>query len=94
MPSTLATIATPSSEVLVHNLDGEAVLLDLASENYFGLNPVGTRIWELLDAGLRLQNVFDVLAQEYDVDPKQLQTDLLALVDELAQAGLVHLDPG
>ena len=71
---------------------GEAVLLDLASERYFGLDPVGTRIWALLDQGQPLQQVLDALCDEYDAPRERLQEDLLALVAELSEAGLVTVD--
>lgn len=89
IPPTLAQRASPSSEVLVREVGGEAVLLDLASESYFGLDPVGTRIWALLGESESLQAVADVLCAEYDAAPERIQDDLLALVARLAEAGLV-----
>jgi hypothetical protein len=90
---TLESIVVRSPEVLFQNLDGEAVLLDLASESYFGLNPVGTRIWELLDGDRRLRDALEVLSAEYEVERTRLEGDLLALIDQLAGAGLVTLRP-
>jgi hypothetical protein len=72
-------------------IGGEAVLLDLASEKYFALNPVGTRIWTAIGDGAPLQRAYETLLAEYDVDPARLEADLLALVDELARAGLVKV---
>ena len=74
-----------STEVLAQELDGETVLLDLASENYFGLNPVGARIWQLIGDGATLQAVFDALVAEFDAEPERIRADLLALIDELAK---------
>lgn len=93
MSITLESIVVRSPEVLFQNLDGEAVLLDLASESYFGLNPVGTRIWELLDGDRRLRDALEVLSAEYEVERTRLEGDLLALIDQLAGAGLVTLRP-
>lgn len=89
MNVTLLHHASPSSEVLFQEVGGEAVLLSLASERYFGLDPVGTRIWQLLALDSSLQSAFDALCGEYQVAPERLQADLLALVAELAEAGLV-----
>jgi hypothetical protein len=80
---------TISHEVLFQELDGEAVLLDLASESYFGLDDVGTRIWQLLQDHGSLRKVFDVMLSEYDVEPERLEQDLLKHIGELADAGLV-----
>lgn len=88
---TLSQHLKPSPEVLFQEIAGEAVLLDLASEQYFGLDSVGTRIWQLLGENGYLQHVFGVLCEEYSVEPSQLQSDLLVLANELAQAGLVEV---
>ena len=88
---TLADRVIQSSDVLVQEMGGEAVLLDLASERYFGLDPVGTRIWTLLGEHSSLQAVADAIEDEYDAPTERLHADLLALVSELAGAGLVKV---
>ena len=80
-----------SGEVLVQEVGGEAVLLDLASERYFGLDPVGTRIWALLAQAPVLEQVHATLCEEFQAEPARIETDLLALVQQLAAAGLVEL---
>ncbi|MCU0836207.1 MAG: PqqD family protein [Chromatiaceae bacterium] len=89
MPPTLADQVTISSEVLFQQVASESVLLDLASETYFGLDEVGTRIWQLLQEHSRLRTVYETMLDEYDVEPAQLEQDLLKLIGELADAGLV-----
>ena len=89
MHITLAQRAKPTADVLCQEMGGEVVLLDLASERYFGLDPVGTRIWALLDQDQPLQQVLDTLCTEYDAPRDRLQADLVALVGQLADAGLV-----
>ena len=88
---TLAARVRPSTEVLAQEVGGEAVLLDLAGERYFGLDPIGTRIWALLAPAPVLQQVHASLCAEFDADPARIETDLLALVRQLAEAGLVEL---
>jgi hypothetical protein len=88
---TLSQQLKPSQHVLFQEIAGEAVLLDLASEQYFGLDPVGTRIWQLLSENGRLEHVFNVLSTEYDVEPAQLQADLLVLANELVAAGIAEV---
>ena len=87
----LAQRALRSDDALFQEVGGEAVLLDLASERYFGLDPVGTRIWTLLADHDSLQAVADVLHTEYDAEPERISSDLLLLVGQLAEAGLVKL---
>ena len=67
------------------------MLLDLASEQYFGLNPVGTRIWELLDTHAMLAPIAETLSVEFDAHPATISTDLLVLITELLAAGLVKV---
>lgn len=87
---TLDTVLSPSGEVLFQEIDGEAVILDLASEQYFGLDEVGTRIWSLLDGNAKLAIVLDALSAEYDAPADRIQADLLALAQRLLEAGLVR----
>lgn len=80
--------------VLVRELQGESVLLNLDSECYFGLDDVGTRMWSALTATGTLEAAFEALLGEYDVEPGQLRADLAAFVETLAGAGLVRVVPG
>ncbi len=80
-----------SKDALFRDLDGEAVILDLDSGTYFGLNAVGTRIWQLVEQHGRLAAVLDELCREYDAAPDTLETDLLELVSRLAEAHLGEL---
>jgi hypothetical protein len=92
MTPTLTDTATPSPEVLFQGVGGETVLLDLASETYFGLDEVGTRIWHLLNEHGSLRTVYDAMLNEFDVEPAQLEVDLLTHIAQLADFGLVTLD--
>lgn len=89
---TLASKATPSDDVLIQEVGGEAVLLDLNSERYFGLDPVGTRIWALLAEHDSLKAIADTLCDEFDAEPERIRGDLLILLNELAKAGLVKVE--
>ena len=90
-PITLAHRARRSDRVLFQDVGGEAVLLDMKSEQYFGLNAVGTRIWQLLPAAGTLGEVHRTLCAEFAADAACIEQDLLALVRELAEAGLIEL---
>ena len=90
---TSSVVLRPGPDVIFRDLEGEAVLLDLASGRYFGLNQVGTRIWMLLAAGSTRAAIFEILAAEYDADPDQIARDAEALLAELAARGLVIAEP-
>ena len=82
-----------SDDVLVRNLDGEAVLLDLASGTYFGLNEVGARVWELIEAGATVGSIKKTLVDEFEVEEPVLAADLGALFQSLLDRGLVSAAP-
>jgi coenzyme PQQ synthesis protein D (PqqD) len=84
---------TPAPDVLIQTVVGEAVLLDLRSQKYFGLNQVGTRAWQLLQETGDAATVHARLRQEYDVAAGQLERDLDALFERLLKAGLVEAPP-
>ena len=88
----LSAIVIPSPEVLVQELDGEAVLLNLESERYFGLDDVGTRVWQHLLEHRRLERVCEEMQKEFDVDESRLRADILQLVEELIDAGIVTVE--
>ena len=81
-----------SSEVLTQEVGGETVILDLKSEGYFGLDEIGTRIWQLIQEQNNLQSVTETMLNEYDVEPDQLKTDINNLLNELVKSGLVNLE--
>ena len=87
-PISLETTFTASKDAVFRDLDGDAVILDLGSGTYFGLNAVGARIWQLMEAHGRLRAVFEDLCREYDAAPDVLERDLIALVSRLEQARL------
>jgi len=83
---------TLSPEVISQEVSGETVLLDLESENYFGLDEVGTRIWQLIKETNDLQAIYQTLLAEYDVSEERLQQDLDTLLGEISGLGLVTLE--
>ena len=83
-----------NTSVVSAELDGEAVLLNVESGVYFGLDQVGTRIWQLLGAGASEREIVDRLVDEYDVDAQQLQADLGGFLDLLIAKSLVRATDG
>ena len=76
---------------MAQDLAGESVLLNLETEEYFGLDEVGTRIWQTLAEKDSIQTALDSLLAEYDVEPEQLQQDVETLIKELLAHGLVEV---
>jgi Coenzyme PQQ synthesis protein D (PqqD) len=80
-----------NEEVLFQEVQGEAVLLNLKSGVYFGLDPVGMRIWQLFAEHKLLADVEQVIVAEYDVTEERCSADLLMLVEDLERQGLVSV---
>jgi len=82
---------TYSDTVFAQKVDEEMVLLDMSSENYFGLDEVGTAIWDAMQEVDTLQGVYDSMLAQYDVEPEVLKKDLIIFVEKLTESGLVSL---
>lgn len=78
-------------EVLFQKLGNEAVILHLKSEEYYGLDEVGTYFWEVLtnQAQGDIEQALPILLEEFDVAEQQLRTDLLELVEELKSENIL-----
>ena len=77
------------AQVMARQVGDETVILDLASGTYFGLDPIGARIWQLIGEGKALGEICEVLLTEYEVSSDQLQGDLERLLQELGGKGLI-----
>ena len=92
MTPTLDAAFNIPDEVIFRELDGEAVILNLDTGIYFGLDAVGTRIWRLIEERKPLRTVLDTLIDEYEAPPDRLQSDLLMFVERLNGKGLLSLE--
>lgn len=87
--TTLDTHVQVPPAVLFRNLEGEAVLLNVETGHYYGLDGVGTRMWQSLSQSGSVEQTYTALLQEYNVTPERLQTDLLVFVDKLCDKSLL-----
>jgi hypothetical protein len=78
-------------DVVFRELQGEAVILSLESSTYYGLDPIGTRIWQLCATHGSLRAVWEAMQAEFDAPGGALQSDLLTFIDELSANGLVKV---
>lgn len=82
------TIGIPE-HVLFQQVEQEAVLLDVKNGGYFGLNPVGTFIWQLLVDGQPVSSVLSALCEHYEISKRQATADLQAFLTALEAQGLI-----
>jgi hypothetical protein len=84
-----------ASEGQVSSEIGEEVaILDLKAGTYYGLDSVGARVWELIQRPKSVGEIRNVLLEEYEVEPKRCERDLLALLQTLVNEGLVEVRNG
>ena len=83
-----------NESVVSAELDSEAVLLNVETGIYFGLDELGSRVWSLIEGGRQEDEIVDSLLLEYEVQPAQLCTDVAAFVTHLIEKGLVETEPG
>ena len=76
-------------DAVFRELDGEAVILQLEAGMYFGLDPVGTRLWQLIETHGQLRPVLEAALEEFDVPPDVLERDLIELVSRLSEKELL-----
>jgi hypothetical protein len=86
-----SSIVKASRNQVSANLDGESVILSTDKERYYGLDPVGSRIWQLIHEPCLVAELRDTLLQEYEVTEEELEQDLLALLQTLAGEGLIEV---
>mgnify|MGYP001555885497 FL=1 len=84
---------TIPEQVMARQVGEETVILDLVSGTYFGLDPVGARIWQLLDEGRTLAEVCASMLVEYEVSRDEIERDLTDLLAALVDKGLIKFEP-
>ena len=80
-----------SKDQVSSDLGSEAAILNLKNSVYYGLDPIGARVWQLVQEPTTLGHIRDVLRTEYDVEAAQLEADIRDLLQELAAQGLVEI---
>ena len=80
-----------SSDQVSTDLGGEAVILGIQSQEYFGLEDVGVRIWGIIREPKTVRDILNTLLNDYDVEPKRCESDLLAVLQEMAEEGLIEI---
>ncbi len=85
------SIVMVAKEQVFADLSGEAAILNLKSGIYYGLDAVGARIWTLIQEPRTVSEIRDTILREYEVEPKQCEEDLFALLAELLSHGLIEV---
>ena len=92
MEITLDTNVVVARHQVSCEVAGEVVILSMADELYYGLDPVGARVWALVQEPRTVKEIRDALVAEFEVDPRRCEEDLVTLLVEMAQRKLVRTD--
>lgn len=85
-----AKLPAPSADVVFRDMNGEAVLVNLATNRIYSLNKTGARFWSLLVEGATREAAEERLLDEFDVGPEELRAEMADLLGALRAEGLVE----
>lgn len=88
------TIVVASKEQVYCELGDETAILGLKNSVYYGLNPVGARVWGLLQNPRSIGEIRDTIVSEYEVTAERFENDLVELLQQMLREGLVELSRG
>jgi hypothetical protein len=91
IPLSLQSVVVATSEQVSCALGDEAAILNMKNSVYYGMNPVGTRVWNLLGEPRSIVQLRDTLLDEYEVEPSRCEQDLLQLLEKMRTEGLIEV---
>jgi Coenzyme PQQ synthesis protein D (PqqD) len=86
-----SSLITATKEQVSSDLAGEVVILNLKTGTYYGLNPVGARIWSLIQEPKTVDEIRQMLLNEYEIDSDTCDQDIRELLDDLANSDLIEI---
>lgn len=85
------TYVKRNNEVFANEIDGEAVMMNIQTGKYYGLDEIGSRIWEMMERKIQVKEIIEQLQKEYDVSEQQCKTDVLNLLNDLKSNQLIDV---
>ena len=86
------SIVIQIEDIVASDIDDEKVMMSVEKGQYYSLDPVGSRIWELLDKPVKVTDLIDALLLKYDVDRETCERDVLAFLEELREDGILQVE--
>jgi hypothetical protein len=85
------SVVVASKDQVSCDLAGEAAILNIKSGVYYGLDPVGARIWNLMQEPRKVAEIQNAITDEYEVEPERCARDLVGLLEKLLAEGLIEV---
>ena len=90
MSLTLEQKVTRHPDMLSAEIGGEAVMMSIEKGAYFGLNPIATRIWDLIEQPCTVADLIKTISEEYEVTDEQCTADVQEFVADMIKRGLAQ----
>jgi hypothetical protein len=78
-----------NTQVIDGTIDSRQVIMQVERGKYFGLNPIGKRIWELIEAPKTLEQITSDLLLEYNITPDQCKTEVQAFLEKGVECDII-----
>lgn len=85
------TVSRNSEKLLTNTLGDEIVMMDLDSGNYLNINPIGSKIWKILETPIKVKDLLQVLLNRFDVSEEQCREELFLFLHQLKSQGLITI---
>ncbi|OPY79976.1 MAG: Coenzyme PQQ synthesis protein D (PqqD) [Syntrophorhabdus sp. PtaU1.Bin058] len=86
------SIVSQIDEIVASDIDDEKVMMSIEKGRYYGLDPVGSRVWELIGKPVRVSELIDALLLQYDVDRETCERDVLEFLEDLYEDGILQVE--
>jgi len=85
------TLITRSSEIVHTDMDGEVVMMSIEQGEYYGIDQIGSHIWNMLEEESSIEALCSRLCQRYDVDAKQCQQDVIRFLEKMLEHKIIEV---
>jgi hypothetical protein len=89
---TLNSIIKRNPEIITSNIDGEIVMMSTEMGEYYGLDEIGSRIWDLIENPLPVSELVSKLLDEFNTDKETCTSDTLDFLNELVVKKIVFTE--
>lgn len=85
----LNTIVCRHKDILSSSIDEETILLSIENSKYYGIDPVGSTIWQIMETSISLESIITTLQSQYNVPQTQCQDDVFQFIESLLKKNLI-----
>ena len=87
----LDTTIVRTEKVVTADMGNEIVMMSLEKSSYYGLDPIGSKIWDRMETPIRVSDLCQGLLGDFDVEQEQCETDVLVFLNELYENDIIRI---